>query len=136
MVFDFVDNANMFNEALSMHRMFNIKEYRPGTLVIAPKDKKKLELDLWRKGEKPDLYLDIPIYETDYEEINIFNWRDEVKNMISQNEFVRMVSAQRETISRYITNGKIIPDRVIETGYRNFYFFYEDTVKKYAEKYK
>lgn len=135
MVFDFVDNANMFNEALSMHRMFNEKEYRPGNFVLAPKVKKKFELDLWRKGERPDLYLDIPIYETDYEEINIFNWRDEVKNMISQNEFVRMVSVQNETISRYTNEGKIIPDRVIETGYRNFNFFYEDTVKSYAKKY-
>ena len=136
MVFDFVDNANMFNEALSMHRMFNEKEYRPGNFILAPKAKKKFELDLWRKGERPDLYLDIPIYETDYEEINIFNWRDEVKDMISQNEFVRMVSVQNETISRYINEGKITPDRVIETGYRNFNFFYEDTVKHYAKKYK
>ena len=135
LVFDFVDNANMFNEPLSMHRMFNEKEYRPGSFVLAPKAKKKFELNLWRKGERPDLYLDIPIYETDYEEINIFNWRDEIKNMISQNEFVRMVSVQNETISRYINEGKIIPDRVIETGYRNFNFFYEDTVKSYARKY-
>ena len=55
--------------------------------------------------------------------------------MISQNEFVRMVSVQNETISRYINEGKITPDRVIETGYRNFNFFYEDTVKHYAKKY-
>lgn len=135
MVFDFVDNANMFNEALSMHRMFNIKDYRPGNFVLAPKAKKKFELDLWRQGEKPDLYLDIPIYETDYEEINIFNWRDEIKNMKSQNEFIRMVTAQSETISRYISEGKITPDRVIETGYKNFNFFYEDTIKKYAAMY-
>jgi superfamily II DNA or RNA helicase len=135
MVYDFVDNANMFNEALSMHRMFNEKDYIPGSFVLAPKEKKKFELDLWRKGEKPDLYLDIPIYETDYEEINIINWREDIKNMISQNEFVRMVSAQSETISKYINEGKIIPDRVIETGFRDFNFFFEDTVKKYAEKY-
>jgi len=133
MVIDFVDNANMFNEALSMHRLFNIKEYRPGTFVLAPKTKKKFELDLWRQGEKPELYLDIPIYEADYEEINIFNWRDDIKNMISQNEFVRMVSVQSETISKYINDGKIIPDRIIETGYRNFNFFYEDTVRRYAK---
>lgn len=99
MVFDFVDNANMFNEALSMHRMFNEKEYRPGSFVLAPKAKKKFELDLWRKGEKPDLLLDIPIYETDYEEINIFNWRDEINDMISQNEFVRTVSVKIVEIS-------------------------------------
>lgn len=32
-VFDFVDNANMFNSPYSMHRMFNISSYRPGGLV-------------------------------------------------------------------------------------------------------
>ena len=53
--------------------------------------------------------------------------------MISQNEFVRMVSVQSETISKYINDGKIIPDRIIETGYRNFNFFYEDTVRRYAK---
>lgn len=136
MVFDFVDNANLFNEALSIHKMFNASEYRPATFVLAPKAKKKFELDLWRKGEKPDIFLDIPIYETDYEEINIFNWRDEVKNMISQNEFVRMVTVQSETVSKYINEGKIIPDRVIETGISNFNFFHEDTIKKYAEQFK
>ncbi|WP_312832412.1 DEAD/DEAH box helicase [Sedimentibacter saalensis] len=136
LVFDFVDNANMFNEALSIHRMFNIKDYRPGSFVLAPDAKNKLEMDLWRRGEKPDILLEMPVYEADYEEINIFNWRDEVKNMISQNEFVRMVTAQSETVSRYINEGKIIPDRIIETGYRNFNFFKEETVKKYAEIYK
>ncbi|MFA7139117.1 MAG: hypothetical protein WC151_11440, partial [Bacteroidales bacterium] len=35
-----------------------------------------------------------------------------------------------------VNEGKITPDRVIETGYRNFNFFYEDTVKHYAKKYK
>lgn len=136
MVFDFVDNANLFNEALSIHKMFNASEYRPATFVLAPKAKKKFELDLWRKGEKPDIFLDIPIYETDYEEINIFNWRDEVKSMISQNEFVRMVSVQSETVSKYINEGKIIPDRVIETGISSFNFFREDSIKKYAEQFK
>jgi len=136
MVFDFVDNANMFNEALPMYKMFNASEYRPGAFVLASNAKKKLELDLWRKGEKPDLFLDIPIYETDYEEINVFNWRVEVKSMISQNEFVRMVTVQGETVSRYIVECKIIPDRVIETGYKNFNFFYEATVKKYADQFK
>lgn len=136
MVFDFVDNTNMFNEALSIHKLFNASEYRPGSFVLAPKAKKKFEQDLWRKGEKPDILLDVPIYETDYEEINIFNWRDEVKSMISLKEFVRMVSVQEETVSRYIAEGKIIPDRVIETGFRNFYFFNEDTIKSYAKKFK
>ena len=30
MVFDFIDNASLFNMAYSVHRMFNINEYQPG----------------------------------------------------------------------------------------------------------
>ena len=43
MVFDFIDNANLFNMPYSIHRMFNIKEYIPGGYTIAPKKLKKLE---------------------------------------------------------------------------------------------
>ena len=30
MVFDFVDNASQYNMPYSMHRLFRLKEYRPG----------------------------------------------------------------------------------------------------------
>lgn len=33
-VFDFVDNANLFNMPYSLHRILNIREYRPGQYVI------------------------------------------------------------------------------------------------------
>jgi len=62
MIFDFIDNTNMFNLPLSIHRMFNIKNYRPSEFVLAPKSLKKLEDDLLRKSEKPDVYLDFPLY--------------------------------------------------------------------------
>ncbi|MBP1924284.1 hypothetical protein J2Z76_000137 [Sedimentibacter acidaminivorans] len=81
------------------------------------------------------MFLYIPIYETGYEEINIFDWRSEVKSMIFQNEFVKMVSVQSETVSRYINEGKIIPDSVVETGYKNFHFLNENITKKYAKQF-
>ena len=40
MVFDFVDNASQYNMPQSLHRLFKLKEYRPGQLVVAPKAKK------------------------------------------------------------------------------------------------
>ena len=43
MVFDFIDNANLFNMPHSIHRLLNLKDYRPGQLVLAPK--KQIELD-------------------------------------------------------------------------------------------
>ncbi len=35
MVFDFIDNANMFNAPYSIHRLLNIREYRPGQTSLA-----------------------------------------------------------------------------------------------------
>ena len=37
MVFDFVDNANLFNMPYSMHRLLNLSEYHPGGLVLGKK---------------------------------------------------------------------------------------------------
>lgn len=94
MVFDFVDNANMFNTPYSVHRMFNIKEYTPGAVVLGPKGKKQLDTDLLAKGDKPQVYLDFPVSVADYELIDLYNWQEEVKSMISQMEFIRMVDVQ------------------------------------------
>ena len=82
------------------------------------------------KGEKPTVYLDFPIDVTDYELIDLFNWQDKAKEMISQFEFVRMVDVQSETINRYIKEGKIIPDMEVPMGNnKSFKYFYEETVK-------
>lgn len=136
MVFDFIDNANMFNMPYSMHRMFDIRQYKAGEYVIASQKQFKLDRDLIARGEKPSVYLDFPVDVSDYELIDLFNWQDEVKDMISQLEFVRMVDVQAETIERYIRDGKIIPDLEVPFGdKRTFKFFKEDSVKKYAEQF-
>ncbi|HOV27401.1 MAG TPA: DEAD/DEAH box helicase [Pseudobacteroides sp.] len=136
MVFDFIDNANMFNMPYSIHRLLNIKEYRPGQLVLAPKKQMEFDRDLLMRGEKPEVLLDFPVNVTDYELIDLFNWHEEVKNMISQLEFVRMVDVQSETIEKYIREGKIKPDLEVPIGdKRSFKYFREETVRKYASQY-
>lgn len=136
MVFDFIDNANLFNMPYSLHRMFNIKEYRPGEWILAPHGMRELDSDLLAKGEKPAVYLDFPLDISDYELIDLFNWQEEVKDMISQLEFVRMVDVQTETIERYIREGRIVPDLEIPLGdKRSFKYFKEHTVKKYAAQF-
>ncbi|GAB6172209.1 hypothetical protein JCM15765_16870 [Paradesulfitobacterium aromaticivorans] len=136
MVFDFIDNANMFNMPYSLHRIFNLKEYKAGQYVVAPQHQFELDRDLIAKGEKPQVLLDFPVAVSDYELIDLFNWQDEVKDMISQLEFVRMVDVQSETIERYIREGKVEPDLEVPFGdRRSFKYFREDTVKKYAKQY-
>ncbi|EYE87472.1 hypothetical protein Q428_13080 [Fervidicella metallireducens AeB] len=135
MVFDFIDNANMFNNALSLHRLFNIDKYRPNEYVLAPDNLKEFENNMLNNGEKPAVYLDFPVNVTDYEYIDLFNWQEEVKNLISQIEFVRMVDVQEETISRYIREGKIIPDLKVPAGSKYFNYFKKETALKYAGEY-
>jgi superfamily II DNA or RNA helicase len=136
MVFDVIDNANMFNAPYSIHRLLNIKDYRSGQMVLAPGKQMELDRDLLARGEKPEVYLDLPVDVTDDELIDLFNWQDEVKDMISQLEFVRMVDVQTETVERYIREGKIEPDLEVPVGdKRSFKYFKEDTVKKYASEF-
>ena len=80
--------------------------------------------------------MDFPIDVADYELINLFNWQEEVKDLISQIEFVRMVDVQSETIERYIREGKIEPDLEVPIGTkRTFKYFTEEKVYKYAKKF-
>lgn len=136
MVFDFVDNASQYNMPQSLHRLFKLKEYKPGQLAVAPSAKKAVEADLYARGEKPEALIDWPVNATDYELVDIFNWQEEAEGMISQMEFVRRVDVQTETIERYVREGKLIPDLVVPmSDHRTFKYFKEESLQKYAEQY-
>ena len=136
MVFDFVDNANMFNCPYSLHRLLNINEYVPGGLVLGTKHGIAWDRDMFKKGEKPAVLVDFPIYATDYEMIDIFNWQDKANQMYSEMELVRHVTAQEETISRYIREGKIIPDMDVPISeHRTLHYFNKERVKEYCQKF-
>lgn len=135
MIFDFIDNANLFNLPLSAHRVFNVAEYHPGGYVVVSDKARRLDEDMLRRGEKPLVYLDFPVDIADFEHIDLFNWQEKVKEMISQLEFVRMVDVQEETVNRYIIEGRIIPDFEVPMGSRTFKFFNKETVDKYAREF-
>lgn len=136
LVFDFVDNSNMFKMPYSLHRMLNINEYHPFEYVLAPEHVKKHDINMTYKGEKPVAYLDMPIDINDFEVIDLFNWQEEVKNMISQLEFVRMVDVQAETIEKYIREEKIKADLAVPISEnRVFNYFREETVNFYAKQF-
>lgn len=136
MVFDFVDNASQYNMPQSLHRMFKLKEYKPGQLAVAPGAQKAAEAELYARGEKLEALIDWPVDATDYELVDIFNWQEEAEGMISQMEFVRRVDVQTETIERYVREGKLVPDLVVPMSeHRTFKYFKEETLEKYAQQY-
>ena len=136
LVVDFVDNANMFNMPYSLHRVLDMAKYQPMAYVLAPENKRKLDQDMLFQGEKPEAWLDVPIDVSDYEIIDLFNWQNSVKDMISQIEFVRMVDVQSETVERYIKDGKVKPDLSIPFGdKRMFHYFREESIRNIAKQY-
>ena len=133
MVFDFVDNANLFNMPYSLHRVLGLSDYVPGGLVLGTKQSVKFDQDLFRQGRKPEALVDYPVHVLDFETVDLFNWQDKVKDMVSQIAFTQMVSVQSETVERYIREGKIVPDlEVPVSGQRSFRFFEKETVRRYA----
>lgn len=136
MVFDFVDNANMFNCPYSLHRLLQISEYAPGGLVLGTKHGIAWDRDMFQKGEKPAVLVDFPIHAMDYEVIDIFNWQDKANQMYSEMELVRHVTAQEETISRYIREGKIVPDMDVPISeHRTLHYFNKERVKEFCQKF-
>ena len=136
MVFDFVDNASQYNMPMSLHRLFKLRKYRAGELVLSPKDRRDAEAELYDRREKPAALLDWPVDATDYELVDIFNWQEEAEGMVSQMEFVRRVNVQVETIERYVREGKLVPDLTVPmSGRRTFKYFKEESLEKYTRQY-
>lgn len=136
MVFDFVDNASQYNMPVSLHRMFKLKEYNAGGLVVAPTELKIADADLYNRGEKPDAVIDYPVTATDYELVDIFNWQEEAQGMLSQMEFVRRVDVQSETVERMVRDGKLLPDLIVPMSeHRTFKYFKEESLELYAEQF-
>ena len=120
----------------SVDHAAEIAKYQPMAYVLAPENKRKLDQDMLFQGEKPEAWLDVPIDVSDYEIIDLFNWQNSVKDMISQIEFVRMVDVQSETVERYIKDGKVKPDLSIPFGdKRMFHYFREESIRNIAKQY-
>ncbi len=135
-VFDFVDNASQYNMPYSMHRLFKLKDYKPGKLVLGTSQQRAADDALYARGDKPEAVIDFPIDATDYEAVDVFNWQEEAAGMISQMEFIRRVDVQSETVERYIREGKIIPDLIVPMSeHRVFKYFKEETLEAAAKEF-
>ncbi len=122
-VIDFVDNATRYNAPLSVHRVFNNDKYRPGGLVIASDEDMKQEDEAIQRGEKPSQVLNISVWAREYREIDIFNWQEKLKDVISVNDLERELAASEGLIRRAIERKEIKPDHALEIGDKTYYYF-------------
>jgi len=123
LVFDFVDNATRYNAPQSIHRIVGERKYRPGGLVIAPPDIKGQEEELIASGEKPPISLEIGLWTKEYQEIDLFNWQEAIKDMITVNELEIELSTSHGFIKRAIERNEIRPDHILKLGERIYYYF-------------
>ena len=86
-----------------------MREYRPGTLALAPQGKIEEENRRLRLGEKIETLLPHNIFIKDYELVDLFDWQEEIKDMMSLHELALELYVDDATARRWVDEGKITP---------------------------
>jgi superfamily II DNA or RNA helicase len=125
-VFDFVDNASRYNQSLSAHRVLGKGNYRSGGLLLAPPGLLTAEEEALARGDRPTTVLEIGVWAKDYEPIDVFNWQQEVANMITLTDLERELGVGQGRVRRAVESGQVKPDHVLNLGDRTYVYFHRD----------
>jgi superfamily II DNA or RNA helicase len=130
LVFDFVDNASRYNQSQSAHRVLGANRYRPGGLLLAPLDLLAAEEQALARGDRPTTVLEIGLWVKDYEPIDVFNWQQEIADMISLPDLERELGVGHGRVRGAIERGQLQPDHVLQLGERTYIYFHSDRVEE------
>jgi superfamily II DNA or RNA helicase len=129
-VFDFVDNASRYNQSLSLNSILGKMNYRRGGLVLGPQDLLDAEEQALARGERPTTVLDIGLWVKEFEQIDIFNWQQEVTNMISLPDLERELAVAEGRVRAAMDRGEVSPDHTLQLGERTYSYFHQDRVEQ------
>lgn len=131
LVFDFIDKADRYAQALNVHRTFGKGIYRPGALVAAPDDQLSAEQQAFDAvaGTGPPIILGLNIYDTSLQPIDVFRWQDEAADMMPASELARELRVDDDTIRQRIRRGDLAPDLRVPAGEREYHFFRRDRLE-------
>jgi hypothetical protein len=129
-VFDFVDNATQYSQSLSLHRVLSEKRYRAGSLVVAPPSLMSDEEEALARGETPTPILPVELWVKEFEELNIFNWQEEMKGMINSTDLEVELAASEGRIRSAIERGHIHPDHTLALGERTYHYFIRERAEE------
>jgi len=132
-VFDFVDNAGRYNQSWNLHRLTRTRSYRPGALVLAPEDRIAEEHN--HVGPAPPTILNLGIWAERFEEIDIFDWQSEVKDMFSTADLELALAASEGYIRNKVMKGELEPDHRLEIGTRRYFYFRKERKDEIAERF-
>jgi superfamily II DNA or RNA helicase len=131
-VFDFVDNAGRYNQSWNLHRLTKTSRYRPGAYVLAPGER---IADEEARGEAPPVILNIGVWPERFEEIDIFDWQSEVKDMLSAADLDLALSASEGYIRNHVLRGELTPDHTLEIGPRHYFYFRKDRKAEISQQF-
>lgn len=129
-VFDFVDNASKYNASLSLHRILGNKNYRKGGLVLGNADAIQAEHEALKRGEVPAQTLPVSLWATDYREIDVFDWQDAVKGMISSSDLEMQLATAEGKIREAAIRGTLSADHVLALGERTYFYFHHERAEE------
>ncbi len=116
-VFDFVDNASF-----SLHRVLGMNRYRKGGLVLGTPDALSEEEQSLAHATAPQT-LPVSLWATDFREIDVFDWQDAVKGLVSAVALEDELGATEGRIRDAARNGIVVADHVLSLGERTYYYF-------------
>jgi superfamily II DNA or RNA helicase len=122
-VFDFVDNATRYNASLSLHRILGDKKYRSGGLVLGNAEAMRAEQEALDRGELPTQTLPVSLWATEYREIDVFNWQESVKGMISSSDLEMELATTEGKIRDAAKRGAVTADHELALGDRTYFYF-------------
>src|SRR5262249_32279028 len=82
------------------------------------------------RGDRPTTVLEIGLWAKDYEQIDIFNWQQEVVNMISLADLERELCVAGGRIRAAIERGQVQADPRLELGERTYFYFHQESIEK------
>ena len=127
-VFDFVDNASRYNVSLNLHRVLGQHRYRRGGFVLAPPHLLAAEEEALARGERPTTMLEIGLWARDYQEVDVFNWQQEVADMISVPDLERELAVAEGRVRGAVERSLVKPDHVLRLGERTYVYFNRDRI--------
>jgi len=133
-VFDFVDNATKYNASLSLHRILGNNKYRSGGLVLGNANAMRAELEALARGELPTQTLPVSLWARDYREIDVFDWQEAVKGMISSSDLEMELAATEGKIRDAAKRGAVKADHELALGERTYFYFRRERTEEIRQQ--
>ena len=118
-----MDNASRYNASLSLHRILGVTKYRPGALLLAPQELASQDQELLSVGGIPSQVLPVELWARDFEEIDVFNWQEAIKGMLSASDLEVELAAAEGRVRSGVERGQIVADHTLPLGERLYYYF-------------